>query len=797
MPPERKLSFLSLRFLVILFIGGMTTIFGLVFTAIFQTTMPTMLLESEHKYLARQVRLVNGLLSSARENVALLTEDTAIWEETYRFALGENPEYIASNWPGKSLLESFRLSFVIIKDKDGNNLYASFYNLRAKKTIEEPEGFSERLIPLTAGVMAEYAADPNASRQGKFGREGFAIFDGVAYDVAIMPIVQSKGEEASGALIMGYILDADYFQMLTHYDESVHFNISPNMDKTDWGNQSISLETQDTVTIHLPLISITNQPLVLTMTEPRQIYSSGQSLLDKATTMRFIVLVVFGVLLYQIIVRLLLHPVEQLSGDIHHIAEAEDTDSASLPVEKYSGSSELRTLCIAINTTLKKFRQSTISLDVLRRILNGIDAYLYVVDPADDTILFLNDKLAAHCNIQGNPVGRSCREIFGEESAGHGSFSVAGHLASKPGETLSWEGGSAATGRLYRNTDCLIEWVDGKTVHLRHSVDITDIKETEGQLVRMSSIVENSPQFIFYMSAQGSFEYANKGAQTALGYTPEEVIRGGSRLLFGSRALADEMYESIIPAILDKGKYAFTRPLLRKDGESRVFSFSAFTVEQKDPGIGAICVDVTNQHRLEKDLIAAKEQAERSSDAKSEFLSRMSHEMRTPLNAIIGMTSIANTARDLEKKQYCLDKISEASKHLLGVINDILDMSKIEANKFELSYAEFVFERMLIRVLDVVNFRIEEKRLRLSVTIDPSIPYSLVSDEQRISQVIANLLSNAVKFTPEQGTIALSATLSAEKNGLCSLIIAVADSGIGIPQEHQAKLFRSFEQADG
>jgi CheY-like chemotaxis protein len=175
----------------------------------------------------------------------------------------------------------------------------------------------------------------------------------------------------------------------------------------------------------------------------------------------------------------------------------------------------------------------------------------------------------------------------------------------------------------------------------------------------------------------------------------------------------------------------------------------------------------------------------------------MSHEMRTPMNAIIGMTAIGKSSEDADRKEYCLDKIDEASRHLLGVINDILDMSKIEANKFELSAAPFDFEGMLRHAVNVVNFRAEEKKQRLSVHIDGDIPSHIVSDEQRLAQVITNLLSNAVKFTPEGGAVALRAEKRAESDGLYTLRISVTDTGIGISAEQQQRLFASFEQADG
>ncbi|MFP3088835.1 response regulator [Treponema sp. TIM-1] len=212
--------------------------------------------------------------------------------------------------------------------------------------------------------------------------------------------------------------------------------------------------------------------------------------------------------------------------------------------------------------------------------------------------------------------------------------------------------------------------------------------------------------------------------------------------------------------------------------------------------LSSLIAGAVNRDLREKERDAALTQAEQASQAKSIFLANMSHEIRTPMNAIIGMTTIAKFSQDIAKKEDCLKKIEDASNHLLGVINDILDMSKIEANKFELSFTDFNFEKMLQKVVNVINFRVGEKELDFSIFIDKDIPSCLYGDDQRLAQVITNLLSNAVKFTPEQGSVRLDTKLEKEENRVCTIRISVADTGIGMTPEQQSRLFSSFEQAD-
>jgi PAS domain S-box-containing protein len=309
-------------------------------------------------------------------------------------------------------------------------------------------------------------------------------------------------------------------------------------------------------------------------------------------------------------------------------------------------------------------------------------------------------------------------------------------------------------------------------------------------------LLQNSADLIVLLDKEKKISYCSSSFLGALGIQDaDSVTEKTFQEVFG--AYADSDFTRELSGCLQKAQTGSSiknleasHPLRAGGGDRYAVSVDSMLNEEGAlDGYMMLFHDVTE---LEK----SREEAEKANRAKSGFLSNMSHEMRTPLNAIIGMTAIAKGAAEIARKDYCLKKIEDASAHLLGVINDILDMSKIEAGKLELSPVPFVFEKMLQKVANVINYKIDEKQQNFTVRIDKNIPASLIGDDQRIAQVLANLLSNAVKFTPEGGDIRLSARLESHDSESCTVHMEVSDSGIGISPEQQAKLFTSFEQAD-
>lgn len=211
--------------------------------------------------------------------------------------------------------------------------------------------------------------------------------------------------------------------------------------------------------------------------------------------------------------------------------------------------------------------------------------------------------------------------------------------------------------------------------------------------------------------------------------------------------------------------------------------------------VGGIYFDITNKKQTE-DAIKAKQLAEAANKAKSEFLANMSHEIRTPLNGIIGFTNLLMTTDLAPIQEKYMTTINQSAHSLLEIINDILDFSKIEAGKLELFFDLYDIKKLLEQTFDLIRYEANLKNLSLELHIATNVPRYIRTDIVRLKQILINLLSNAVKFTPK-GLIRLDVTVIESHEPLCILRFAVTDTGIGILEENQAKIFKAFSQEDG
>ena len=309
------------------------------------------------------------------------------------------------------------------------------------------------------------------------------------------------------------------------------------------------------------------------------------------------------------------------------------------------------------------------------------------------------------------------------------------------------------------------------------------------------SLIESNIDAIMTTDPSGIISDVNKQMEALTGCTRDELIGAPFKDYFTD----PEGAEAAIKRVLrEKSVSDYELTARARDGKQTVVSYNATTFydrNRKLQGVFAAARDVTERKRVEMELKQAKAVAESANRTKSDFLASMSHEIRTPMNAIMGIADLlAKTTLSAEQDKY-VRVFRRAGDNLLNLINDILDLSKVEASQLELEHTGFSLIDHVEIVTEMVAARAHEKKLTLVCEIAPNVPNDLIGDSTRLRQVLLNLIGNAVKFT-ESGKVSLRVVLEPDTSVSTMLRFTVSDTGIGIPADKLDRVFERFTQAD-
>ena len=428
----------------------------------------------------------------------------------------------------------------------------------------------------------------------------------------------------------------------------------------------------------------------------------------------------------------------------------------------------------------------------------------------DGKIIFANDQAArVHGVARGEIIGRQHNDPV---------WKITSHDGSRfPDERLAFN-------RVMKIRNAVLDirhaihWMDGRRVLLSINAspiisdegnikkvvatveDITTRKKVEEALkesaYRFRSLVKTAESVIILLSPDKKILEFNRMAEELFGRTRHEVLGRDYYELFVPERLWPDHDREFATVLSGTPMRLLENYVIAKGGEERMIQWSlSRLLDAKGGALGVLAVgqDVTERKRSEAELCEARDAAEEASRAKSEFLANMSHEIRTPISAIIGMSEMTLNTDLTDEQQGYLVTVKKAAGSLLHIINDILDISKIEARKMELRPEDFNLFEMLEKQLSVLKVQAEEKGIELRAQVGEDVSRCYHGDEYRLGQIIINLVGNAIKFT-EKGYVEISVNHVGSFEEGAVLEFRVKDTGIGISEDKAEKLFESFVQ---
>ncbi|HBN26585.1 MAG TPA: hypothetical protein DD405_03845, partial [Desulfobacteraceae bacterium] len=475
---------------------------------------------------------------------------------------------------------------------------------------------------------------------------------------------------------------------------------------------------------------------------------------------------------------------------------------------------KVRTAHLKMKLEIRKRRKTEKSLNIQRKqlisIFDGIDEVVYVADPVTYEMLYMNGSAKKQW---GDGLGQKCYRVL-QNINSPCPFCTNDRIFGDNAETsYIWEYRNTMNHRWYRCIDKMLQWPDGRLVRYEMAIDINELKKAEEELrgseEKYRTLFEDSSDAIYINNSENEFIDVNQSMLNLFGYKREEMIGINAKEIYASHQNWPEVLKKI-----DQKGFLKNHELqgIKKDGRVMDCLLNATARRSGDGsiiGYQGIIRDITVQKQAELQMKEINEQleqaiaranqmaveAETANMAKSEFLANMSHEIRTPMNGILGFADLLlEDELNIEQRE-AAETIKKSGENLLNLINDILDLSKVESNKIEIEFILFNVESLLLDVGEMVRTNLGEKPVQINCQIG-DIHTNLLGDPTKLRQIITNLTGNAIKFTHE-GEIIIGVITEKEDEKEVTLKFYIKDTGIGIPEDKLENIFESFQQADG